>query len=105
MFQPYESKPIIRMAVQITTVMQYDIEKVGGEESSWIWYVTGTGIPERISFKAYEVPRVGDWIVRLTESDTYHVTDEVFRERNIVPEVPAKQIPQATELRLRTKSA
>lgn len=70
-FQPYESKPITRMAFKITSkVIKSD------EEST---YMT-----DGIYFKAYEEPKQGDWVVRLTEEDTYHVSDAVFRERNIV---------------------
>lgn len=72
-FKPYESKPITRMAFQITQ----DVTKSHTEESV---YCT-----EGISFKAYESPKQGDWVVRLTQEDTYHVSDVVFRERNIVP--------------------
>jgi hypothetical protein len=39
-----------------------------------------------IVFKAYQQPIQGDWICRLTEEDTYHCSDTVFRERNIVLE-------------------
>ena len=81
MFKTYQSKPITREAFQITTEMQYDIEKDCQEESLWIYSPSGE---DRIVFKAYEVPVVNDWIVRLTQEDTYHARDEVFRERNIV---------------------
>ena len=37
-----------------------------------------------ITFKAYEQPREGDFICRLTMEDTYHVSRAVFMERNIV---------------------
>jgi len=37
-----------------------------------------------ITFKHYEPVLVGDWIVKLTVEDTYHCSDAVFRERNIV---------------------
>jgi hypothetical protein len=82
-FKPYASQPITRMAFQITNRMM--IIKVG--EAAYRLYAkpTTTESPT-INFKAYEEPKVGDWIVRLTEEDTYHVTDAVFRERNIVPE-------------------
>lgn len=72
-FKPYESKPITRMAFQITQ----DVRKSHTEESV---YCT-----EDIYFKAYETPKQGDWVVRLTQEDTYHVSDTIFRERNIVP--------------------
>lgn len=83
-FLPYNSKPVTRMAFQITSDMF--IQPVE-ETQSW---VVGRG-PEHdmevIYFKAHETPVVGDWVVRLTADDTYHCTDAVFRERNIVPEI------------------
>lgn len=88
-FKPYESKPITRMAFQITVdhaiiksikvEAQYSI--ITCEEPD---NCTDTQIFQRVDFKAYEEPKIGDWVVRLTEDDTYHVTDAVFRERNIV---------------------
>jgi len=74
-FKPYEAKPITRMATQITAtsiVVKSDIAEA-------TYY-----LDHEVEFKAYEEPKVGDWIVRLTEDDTYHCTDAVFRERNIV---------------------
>jgi hypothetical protein len=81
-FKPYESKPVTRHAFQITDKMEW--AKVGEAE-----YMIGENTDETtniIRFKAYEEPKLGDWIVRLTAEDTYHCTDAVFRERNIVPE-------------------
>lgn len=77
MFKDYQSKPIIRAAFQISPYML--IRKMDSEST---YSVSGEGF--RINFKAYEEPKVDDWVVRLTEDDTYHVTDAVFRERNIV---------------------
>lgn len=71
-FVPYESKPVTRMAYQ---VQEADVITAVGEATSELRGVT---------FKHYEPVQVGDWIVRLTEEDTYHCTDAVFRERNIV---------------------
>jgi hypothetical protein len=79
-FVAYQSKPITRMAFQITAEML--LWKNNTEDSSY-----GVSMPTdtiSIQFKAYEQPVVGDWVVRLTEEDTYHVTDKVFRERNLV---------------------
>lgn len=79
-FAPYEAKPVIRMAFQITE--DHLMCKVEGEEAT---YAVGAHVGKPfIKFKAYEEPKVGDWVVRLTETDTYHCTDAVFRERNIV---------------------
>ena len=71
-FKPYESKPTIRMAFQIGTGPIYET-------------APNTYTYSGVSFKAYQQPVPGDWICRLTEEDTYHCSDAVFRERNIVP--------------------
>jgi hypothetical protein len=80
LFQSYESKPIVRQAFQIKEGMEIYQESV--PQSTWRVGYMGSSV----LFKAYQPPVVGDWIVRLTEEDTYHCTDTVFRERNIVPE-------------------
>lgn len=71
---PYESKPIVRYAIQIKNYLPF---KCIDADSEYVY--------QNIRFKAYEAPKINDWIVRLTEEDTYHVSDKVFRERNIVP--------------------
>ncbi len=87
-FKPYKAKPVTRMAFQITE--EHTITKNPEKESSYhiAQLRQVVAIPDDfinpIEFKAYEEPKVGDWVVRLTESDTYHCTDAVFRERNIV---------------------
>ncbi|MGL5906204.1 MAG: hypothetical protein ACRCZA_05700 [Shewanella sp.] len=78
MFNEYQSKPIIRRAYQIksaaeivpTAVETRSILRVEGHKDLW--------------FCHYEPVAVNDWIVYLNESDVYHCTDKVFRERNIV---------------------
>lgn len=80
MFKPYQSIPITRMAFQLNESMMPDIKKVGEATYTLSLYED----VQVIQFKAYEEPLVGDWIVRLTDIDTYHVTDKVFRERNVV---------------------
>lgn len=83
-FLPYNSKPVVRMAFQITE--QHNITKIG--EATYHCSITTTDpVYSAVLFKAYEEPKVGDWIVRLTEEDTYHCTDAVFRERNIVDSI------------------
>lgn len=77
MFKSYISKPITREAFQISPEMM-----ICKMESEATFCAVGDGF--QVNFKAYEVPVVGDWVVRLTEEDTYHVRDDVFRERNIV---------------------
>ena len=81
LFKPYAATPITRQAFQITN--DHQLSKVG--ESTY----RIEGAPEltqAVLFKAYQQPLVGDWVVRLTEEDTYHVADAVFRERNVVPD-------------------
>lgn len=82
MWKSYESKPVTRVAHQIQATDTLD--RLDGESQ---WRIT-TAPPagEAVTFKAYQEPVVGDWVVRLTEEDTYHCTDAVFRERTIVLE-------------------
>lgn len=81
-FKPYESKPVTRMAFQITA--NHGLAKIG--EVTWLLAELSTSTDRgKIKFKAYEEPKIGDWVVQLTAEDTYHCTDAVFRERNIVP--------------------
>ncbi len=81
-FKPFEAKPVTRYAFQLTDAHEW--VKLPQEAT----YVVSEKTEETtnfIRFKAYEEPKTGDWIVRLTADDTYHCTDVVFRERNIVP--------------------
>lgn len=73
-FKPYESKPIVRMAMEID-----DINRVLEVDTNTYQYAG-------IRFKAYQQPLAGDFVVRLTRDDTYHVARSVFLDRNIVPE-------------------
>ena len=83
-FQEYHSKPIVRSAFQLTKNHLW--HHVVGKASTYKVFLKEK--PEDdIEFKAYEEPKEGDWVVRLTTDDTYHVTDAVFRERNIVEAV------------------
>ena len=81
LFKPYESKPVTRYAVQIKKPKEVKESKLYPNT----YYLEVEGYTA-VQFKAYEVPKVGDWVVRVTEDDTYHCTDAVFRERNIVPD-------------------
>ena len=74
MFNAYESKPVTRMAVQISELET--LFQIIDKESTWEY--------KGVSFKAYQNPVIGDYVVKLTEEDTYHVSRDVFRERNIV---------------------
>jgi hypothetical protein len=79
-FKAYDSKPVIRWAFQITD--QHDFAKIG--EAKYMIMEKTQHTTNMIRFKAHEEVKVGDWVVKLTESDTYHCTDAVFRERNII---------------------
>ena len=75
-FKPYESKPVTRHAVQITD--GHDVTKIG--EATYV-----IGLSDRsLAFKAYEQPKVGDYVVWLKDNDIYHCSEAVFRERNVV---------------------
>lgn len=80
-FKPYESKPITRTAIQITD--KYEVVKSMQFPSTY-YLIDDENTDNSVRFKAYEEPKIGDWVVRLTDDDTYHVTDAVFRGRNIV---------------------
>jgi hypothetical protein len=71
-FVAYESKPIVRMAMEIT------------DENRVIEMAVNDYTYAGIRFKAYKKPVAGDYIVRLTREDTYHVERGVFHERNVV---------------------
>jgi len=79
-FEKYQSKPIERMAFQILPSDR--LKQVEGSNTIELY----RGEEQAIAFKAHEDVSPGDWVVRLTPNDTYHCTDAVFRERNIVPE-------------------
>lgn len=69
MFKPYNSKPVIRMSVEIT-------------EDCVEYMRINTYAYKGVQFNAFKQPVVGDFICRLTEEDTYHVERSVFEERN-----------------------
>lgn len=81
-FKPYEAKPVTRQAFQITD--EHEFTCLGGSD----WLIgpanAGNNTVQMIRFKAHQAVEKGDWVVRLTDDDTYHCTDAVFRERNIV---------------------
>ena len=81
-FKSYEAKPVTRHAFQLTDMHEWC--KLP-QEATYIVSEKTDQTTNFIKFKAYEEPKVGDWVVRLTAEDTYHCTDVVFRERNIVP--------------------
>lgn len=71
-FKAFESKPIYRMAMEITDDSR--VTEIATNDYSY----------EGIRFKAYEQPKTGDYICRLSMDDTYHVSRKVFFERNHV---------------------
>jgi len=79
-FKSYTSKPIIRQAFQLNE--RHEWAKVS--DATYAVAEKTDETTNIIKFKAYQEPVIGDWIVRLTLEDTYHCTDAVFRERNIV---------------------
>ena len=83
-FKFYDSKPVQRTALQITE--KHKVEKCTDREATYTISSSDGVVTDTVWFKAYEEPKVGDWVIELTAEDTYHCTDAVFRERNIVPE-------------------
>lgn len=75
-FQAYESKPVTRHAVQITA--EREVTRLG--ESTYAVKLSD----KTLAFKAYEEPKVGDYVVWLKDDDIYHCSEAVFRERNVV---------------------
>jgi hypothetical protein len=72
-FQDYTSKPIIRRAACIkeNESIAYNPEK----SEATVGHIT---------FKCYEQPQHGDYVVYLSPTDVYHCSAVVFKERNIV---------------------
>jgi hypothetical protein len=78
----YEAKPITREAMEIV-----DISKVHQDlRDPQTWYYDLPDGINVVKFKAHQTVVQGDYIVRLTEEDTYHCSKAVFHDRNIVPE-------------------
>ncbi len=76
-FLPYRSRPIIRRAHVVTDT---DEIVAGREPSTSNIKIDG----EWVLFNHYEPVFAGDYIIQLTDTDTYHCTREVFRERNFI---------------------
>jgi len=68
----YESKPITRVAFQITHEM--DIQEVWGST----YRINGEMV------HCAEHPEYGGWVVKIDKDDIYYCSDKIFRERNIV---------------------
>jgi hypothetical protein len=78
LFKEYESKPVKRLAYRIKE--GDSLYHMSGDQ----WHVVVGSFT--INFKAHETVHVGDYVVYLTDTDTYHCSDKVFRERNLCDE-------------------
>lgn len=76
-FKPFQSKPITRLAHEIT---DNDVISRHGENLYQIKIPSGPVL----SFMAYETVKTGDYVVFLDQSDIYHCRRDIFHERNIV---------------------
>lgn len=75
-FREYQSRPVTRLAYRIT-----ESDAVQAlPDCTYVIEIDG----EDVSFKAYEPPQAGDYVVYLTDEDIYHCSAAVFRERNVV---------------------
>ena len=83
-FTRYESRPITRLAHRIT-----EKDVIVNTEEPNTYGIMSDG--ESITFKAYQSIQTGDFVVYLHDEDVYHCSQEVFCERNIVPEDEANQ--------------
>lgn len=73
MFNPYYTKPTIRLAHEI--LFEDKITQVEGEEST---YTLEDEYGYIITFKATASVRIGDYIIYLNKDDIYHCPIEVF---------------------------
>ena len=74
MFIKYEGKPVFRSAYRVKPSDK--VEPVIGKDS--------TSTVLGVEFKHFEPVIAGDYVVRLTEDDTYHCSKAVFEDRNYV---------------------
>lgn len=80
-FLSYTTKPVVRQAFQIT-----DAHLLAHLEGAANTFLIGDHITNMsIKFKAHAPIQVGDWIIRITEEDTYHCPASVFQEHYLVP--------------------
>lgn len=85
MFNAYQGRPVTRMAFEILPAPAMIVVPVAQVGDATLYECNG------VRFRAYQNPLAGDYVVRLTEDDTYHCTKAVFEERNFVP--PAVSAP------------
>lgn len=76
-FKEYRSKPITRLAYEVSESDSINIEE---KEATSSIAIDG----EKVFFKHYEPVKTGDFIVYLNDSDIYHCDRKVFEERNIL---------------------
>ncbi len=80
MFQTYQSKPIERLAHEIT--VEDRLEQQG---FSTIWRLTNPeGKHILFDVPSGKKPEYGDYVVFIDERDVYHCSEAVFKERNVV---------------------
>jgi hypothetical protein len=77
MWMIYQAKAVERTAIRIED--KNLITQIDKDTYEYLSPVAG-----KIKFKAHQEPDSGDYIVRLTEDDTYHCSDAVFNERNVI---------------------
>lgn len=77
MFKEYKSKPITRLAHEIT---EDDI--VGHGNAPNLYLLSPADSNETFKFVAYDEVKVGDFVVYLNEDDIYHCSRKVMAERN-----------------------
>lgn len=80
-WKSYEAKPITRQAIEITDSAK--VHQDLRDPNTWYYDLDDINV---VKFKAHQAVEQGDYIVRLTEEDTYHCSKAVFHERNIVPQ-------------------
>lgn len=76
-FKEYQSKPITRLAYEVS-----ERDSINEEETESTSSVVIDGV--KVFFKHYEQVKPGDFIVYLNDSDVYHCDRAVFMDRNIV---------------------
>lgn len=84
-FKPYQSRPVTRMAFQITkNHVIIPPKSRNGAEYKIGFIDQGNEIIKPIEFKAYTQPKVGDYIIQNPGEANYHCDFDTFLARNIV---------------------
>jgi hypothetical protein len=82
-FRQFMAMPVVRQAFQITPrhrVSQSAYDACLYQISDLDNLDDGVG-----TFISYEIPAVGDWVVKGIDTSPYHCTDETFRKNYLVP--------------------